>query len=155
MRMTDDTVSYQSPAPDIKRCRTMYLGKTLNFSSCLAENPNGCEYTLRFASCVFCCHPKRRGFEKAPAAMPLHEAILHIGFCNNSSTPIGSTVNNQRRLPAPEKCRTRYMGPSLDLSRCLVENPGGCEFAVRYGSDVYCHHRDRRRVENSVRTRAA
>jgi hypothetical protein len=40
-----------------------------------------------------------------------------------------------------------YLGPALDLSKCLVENPNGCEFAVRFGSGVYCHHHDRRMVE--------
>jgi hypothetical protein len=145
--MTDETVSNQRPVPDPKKCRTMYLGQTLAFSSCLAENPNGCEYALRFASCVFCCHPERRRFEKTPALLSLDETILHIGFCNNSSTPINDTVSHQQPVPHREKCRTMYLGPSLDLSKCLVKNRNGCEFAVRFGAGVYCHHHDRRRVE--------
>ena len=62
--MTDNTVSNQQRFPDPEKCRTMHLGQTLGFSSCLTENPDGCEYTLRFATCVFCRHPDRRSFEK-------------------------------------------------------------------------------------------
>lgn len=59
------------------------------------------------------------------------------------------TVSNQRSLPDPEACRTRYRGQSLDLSKCLVENPAGCEFALRFGSGVSCYHPDRRRFEKT------
>jgi hypothetical protein len=41
------------------------------------------------------------------------------------------------------------MGPSLDLSKCLVENPNGCVYAVHFGSGVYCHHADRRSFEKT------
>lgn len=44
-RMTDNTVSHQRHLPNLERCRTMYLGQTLDFSSCLMENPRCCEYT--------------------------------------------------------------------------------------------------------------
>jgi len=147
--MIRNMVNNQQPVPDPKKCRTMYLGKTLNFSSCVTENPNGCEYTLRFASCTLCYHPERRSFEKTPALMPLYEAILRISSGKNSPAPIHQTVSNQRPVPVPEKCRTMYLGPSLDLSKCLVQNHNGCEFAVRFGSGVYCHHHDRRRVEKA------
>lgn len=59
------------------------------------------------------------------------------------------TVSNQRTVPDPEKCRTRYLGQTLDLSKCLVENPGGCEYAARFGSGAYCHHHDRRSFEKA------
>jgi len=145
--MTDETVSSQLPVPDPKKCRTTYLGQTLAFSSCLTENSNGCEFALRFASCVFCCHPERRRFEKTRAHLSLHESILHIGFCSNSSSPINAAVSHQPPVPSREECRTMYLGPALDLSKCLVKNRNGCEFAVRFGSGVYCQHHDRRLVE--------
>ena len=63
--MTNDTPSNQRPLPDPEICRAMYLGQTLEFSSCLMDNATGCEYAMRFASCVFCYHPERRRFEKA------------------------------------------------------------------------------------------
>ena len=67
------------------------------------------------------------------------------------SSVANDTVSNQRRLPDPEICRTRHLGPSLDLSKCLVENSNGCVYAVRYGSGVYCHHHDRRGFERKDR----
>ena len=60
------------------------------------------------------------------------------------------TVSIQRRLPDPEICRTRHLGQTLDLSKCLVENPNSCVYAVRYGSGVYCHHHDRRSFEKTI-----
>jgi hypothetical protein len=58
-----------------------------------------------------------------------------------------NTVSNQRRLPDPEQCRTRHLGQTLDFSECLVENPDGCEYALRFGRSVFCRHPDRRRYE--------
>ena len=53
------------------------------------------------------------------------------------------TVNNQRRLPDPEICRTRYERQSFGSTDCLVESPGGCEYAVRSVSGFHCYHPDR------------
>ena len=61
------------------------------------------------------------------------------------------TVRNQRRVPDPEKCRTRYLWPPLDFSECLVKNPDGCEYAVHFGSGVICRHPDRRSFEKTDR----
>jgi len=58
-----------------------------------------------------------------------------------------STANDHRPLPDPERCRTKYLGQALDLSDCLVNNPAGCEFAVRFGNGVFCYHHDRRIFE--------
>jgi hypothetical protein len=71
--------------------------------------------------------------------------------CRNaiSRSMTGDTVSNQRRLPDPEICRTRYLGQPLDFSKCLVKDPNGCEYAVRYGSGIYCHHADRRSFEKT------
>ena len=62
--MTDHTVSNQRRLPDPERCRTGYLGHTLVFSDCLVNNPEACEYAVRFGCCVYCRHPDRRSFEK-------------------------------------------------------------------------------------------
>jgi len=62
------------------------------------------------------------------------------------------TVSNQRSHPDQEKCRTRYLGETLDLTDCLVENTTGCEFVLRLGFDVYCCHPDRRSFEKTVLT---
>ncbi len=58
-------------------------------------------------------------------------------------------VNNQRRLPDPEICRTRYLGDILKFSECLVKEPDSCEFAVRFGSTDFCRHPNRRSFEKS------
>ena len=64
-RMTDKAISNQRRLPDSEICRTRYLGETLDFSDCLVENPEACEYALRFGSGILCRHPDRRSFEKA------------------------------------------------------------------------------------------
>ena len=56
-------------------------------------------------------------------------------------------VNDQRRLADPKICRTRYLGQSLNLSDCLVENPSSCEYAARFDNSVFCRHPDRRGFE--------
>ena len=61
------------------------------------------------------------------------------------------TVSKQRSLPDPEICRTRYRGESLDISYCLVENPEGCEYAVCFGSSVFCSQPDRHNFEKKDR----
>jgi hypothetical protein len=33
------------------------------------ENPDACEYAVRFGFGVFCCHPDRRSFEKTDPVM--------------------------------------------------------------------------------------
>jgi hypothetical protein len=62
--MTDNTVGNQRPLADPEKCRTRYLGQSLDFSDCLVETPDGCKYALRFGSGVLCRHPNRRSFEK-------------------------------------------------------------------------------------------
>ena len=61
----------------------------------------------------------------------------------------GATVSKQRSLPDPEICRTSYRGQALDISYCLVENPESCEYAVCFGSSVFCRHPDRRKFEKA------
>jgi hypothetical protein len=61
------------------------------------------------------------------------------------------TVSNQRRLPDPKVCQTRFLGETLGFTKCLVEDPDNCEFAVRFSSGVSCFHPDRRTFD---RTRA-
>ena len=53
------------------------------------------------------------------------------------------TVSDQKRFPDPEQCRTIYLGQSLGFTRCLVESPDGCEYAVRSVSGFHCYHPDR------------
>jgi hypothetical protein len=62
--MADNTVRDQKGFADLEKCRTRYLGQSLDFSDCLVENPDRCEYALRFGSGVLCRHPDRRSFEK-------------------------------------------------------------------------------------------
>jgi hypothetical protein len=57
------------------------------------------------------------------------------------------SVKDQRDLPDPKICRTKHLGPGLDLSKCLVEDPDACKFAIRFGPAVLCSHPDRRRFE--------
>jgi len=45
------------------------LGQTFCFSDFLVENPDACEYAVRFDFGVFCCHPDRRSFEKTDPIM--------------------------------------------------------------------------------------
>ena len=56
-------------------------------------------------------------------------------------------VGKQRQLPDPDICCTKHLGPGLDLSICLVDNPDACQYAVRFGSTVLCRHPDRRSFE--------
>jgi hypothetical protein len=50
------------------------------------------------------------------------------------------TVSNQRRLPDPKVCRTKYLGQALDFSKCLVGNPEACKYAVSFSGGVICNH---------------
>jgi hypothetical protein len=59
------------------------------------------------------------------------------------------TVSHPWRLSDPEKCRTGYLGKSLDLWKCLVESPEACEYAFRFGNGIICHHPDRRWFEKT------
>ncbi|MGD1020001.1 MAG: hypothetical protein ABSA12_11880 [Verrucomicrobiia bacterium] len=59
------------------------------------------------------------------------------------------TVSDRQRLPDPEKCRTKRLEGFLHLSKCLVENPTGCEYALRFDSGDYCYHPDRHRFEKA------
>jgi hypothetical protein len=63
-RKTDDPASGPRHLPDPEICRTMYFGHALGFTDCLVENPDGCEYAVRFGSGVSCFHPDRRSFDK-------------------------------------------------------------------------------------------
>ena len=63
-RKTDDNVSNQKRLPDSKECRTRYLGQALDFSKCLAENPEACMYAVSFSGGVICSHPHQCWFEK-------------------------------------------------------------------------------------------
>ena len=62
---TDNTASSQRPLPDPEKCRTRYLGKLLGLTECLVENPDSCEFAVRFSSGVSCFHPERRSFDRA------------------------------------------------------------------------------------------
>ena len=48
-----------------------------------------------------------------------------------------------------------YLEQFPELSKCLVENPDACEFAVRIGSEVYCYHPHRFRFEKPSKRLAA
>jgi len=76
-------------------------------------------------------------------------AELAGGLSAHPRSMIDNTVSNQRRLPDPEKCRTRYLGQTFCFSDCLVENPDACECAVRFGFGVFCRHPDRRSFEKT------
>jgi hypothetical protein len=58
-----------------------------------------------------------------------------------------NTVSEHRRLPNPERCRTRFLGEALVYSDCLLINHDGCKYALRYGLGVFCRHPDRRNFE--------
>jgi hypothetical protein len=66
-----------------------------------------------------------------------------------SSNMTDGMVSSQRRSPDPEKCRTRYLGKPLGFTKCLLENPDDCEFAVRFSSGVSCFHPDRRSFDRT------
>ena len=50
------------------------------------------------------------------------------------------SVSNQKRLPDLKKCRTRCLGQALDFSKCLVEDPEACMYAVSFSGGVICSH---------------
>ena len=60
-----------------------------------------------------------------------------------------NSAGDKRSLPDPGICHTRYLGKTLDLSDCLVTNPDGCVYALRYGSSIFCRHPDRRSFEKT------
>jgi hypothetical protein len=66
-----------------------------------------------------------------------------------SNNMIDDAVSNQRRLPSPENCRTRYLGESLGFTKCLVKDPEDCPYAVRFASGVSCYHPDRRNFDRT------
>ena len=49
-------------------------------------------------------------------------------------------VSNQKRLPDPKTCRTKYLGQALDYSKCLVKTPKSCKYAVSFSGGVICSH---------------
>jgi hypothetical protein len=63
--MTDDTVSNQKRLPDPKLCRILWVDQFLDLSKCLVEDPDACEYGVRFGFSIYCYHPDRYRFEKA------------------------------------------------------------------------------------------
>lgn len=83
--------------------------------------------------------------DSSPPGRPARGGIAHAGLGHMSD----GTVSNQRRLPDPEVCRTEYLGRSLVLSKCLVENPDLCRSALDFGFGVYCSHPDRRSFEKT------
>jgi hypothetical protein len=58
-----------------------------------------------------------------------------------------NTTTDKPRLPDPAICETRYLGPTLDFSGCLVRDSDCCEYALRFGNSVFCRHPDRRAFE--------
>ncbi len=71
------------------------------------------------------------------------------GIARSMTDDTDDTVSNQRQLPDPKICRTRYLGETLPFSVCLVENPK-CEYAiVSFGSGFLCYHPDWRRFEKA------
>jgi hypothetical protein len=62
-----------------------------------------------------------------------------------------NVLSDGMHTPAPERCRTRYLGQSLDLSDCLVENTEDCKYALRFGLGIVCRHPDRRGFEKPDR----
>ena len=62
------------------------------------------------------------------------------------------TVNNQRRLPDPEICRTAFGEGVPVFSFCMVHTPDGCRHTSRLGSFVLCLHPDRRKFEKAEKT---
>ena len=63
VRLSNNTVTNQSRLPDTEICRTRYVVQS-DLSQCLVENPDACEFAIRFGSDVICRHPDRRSFEK-------------------------------------------------------------------------------------------
>ncbi len=45
-------------------------------------------------------------------------------------------------LPDPKKCRTKLVRD--ELYSCLMKNGYRCHYAIRFNSDFYCDHQDRR-----------
>jgi hypothetical protein len=60
--MTNDAVSNQRRRPDTEICRTTYVAQS-DLLQCLVEDPDACEFAIRFDSGVICRHPDRRDFE--------------------------------------------------------------------------------------------
>jgi hypothetical protein len=83
--------------------------------------------------------------------MRLKTARLAIGGVLFLTGMTGKTVRNQRRLPDPKRCRTKYLGRAIDFSKCLMEDPVSCQYAVLISSGVICSHPDRRRFEKTKR----
>jgi hypothetical protein len=60
-----------------------------------------------------------------------------------------SSSSDQRRLPDPEVCRTRYLGALFGFSDCLAESPGRCVYSLKFNDGFLCRHPDRRKFELS------
>jgi hypothetical protein len=72
------------------------------------------------------------------------EAMTYKACRVNSSSP-----SDQRRLPAPEVCRTRYLGALFGFSDCLSESPNACIYSLKFHDGFLCRHPDRRKFELS------
>jgi len=70
---------------------------------------------------------------------------IRVGLTTAKKTD--DTGNIQSRLPDPKICQTKYLGQALDFSKCLVENPEACKYAVGFSGGVICDHPHRRWFE--------
>ena len=68
--MGNNTVGDPRCLPDMEVCRTRYVVES-DVSQCLVENPDACEFAIRFGSGVVCRHQARRRFEKPDFPNPL------------------------------------------------------------------------------------
>lgn len=55
--------------------------------------------------------------------------------------------DEMQRFPDAENCRTRYLGPILGLSECLVESLDRCPYALKFATDYFCRHPGRKNFE--------
>jgi len=74
---------------------------------------------------------------------------MELRCCSQRAAMTDETLSNQRRLPDPEICRTRYLWQGLEFSACLVENPNSCKHALRFGFGFFCRYNDRHGVEKA------
>ena len=68
--VTNDTATDQKRLPDSEICRTAYVAQS-DVSQCLVDNPDACQFAIRYGSGVICRHYARRRFERSgPLAPP-------------------------------------------------------------------------------------
>jgi hypothetical protein len=68
--VTNDTVSDQKRLPDLEICRTAYVAQS-DVSQCLVDNPDACQFAIRYGSGVICRHYARRRLEKSDSLVSL------------------------------------------------------------------------------------